>query len=311
MLSPNSNNTDTFTAQQWGRLQAHQGMLQDRIRTLAYRRAIERMVKPGQRILDIGCGTGILSLFAANKGCTKVCAVEHSEEMMRCAREIAAANKLTDRIEFITSDIFDFKSNCKFDILLHEQLGHFVWDENMISKVAHIRENFLKPDAIIIPSAIHICIAPTDFKSELEKSMDFWSRRVYGFDFRCVKMRHYVQEAIFAVAPSIINLHDKSTFLCREKLLHSIDLTTASSLPDELSAEFTAMRSGTLRGVAGYFSASSAGRTMFSTRPARNTTHWKQFFLPCIEQRKVSRGDTIRVTINPSVKPKNWKFTIL
>lgn len=64
-------------------------MLKDRVRTLAYQRAIESnpMDFKDKIVLDIGAGTGILSIFAARSGAKHVYAVENAE-IAYFAREI-------------------------------------------------------------------------------------------------------------------------------------------------------------------------------------------------------------------------------
>lgn len=55
-------------------------------------------------MLDIGCGTGILSMFAAKAGATKVIAVECSN-IVDYARKIIEANKLSDVIEIVKGKV--------------------------------------------------------------------------------------------------------------------------------------------------------------------------------------------------------------
>src|SRR4029077_4660535 len=55
---------------------AHEPMLLDKIRCDAYRVAMQRMVKPGDVVVDVGAGTGLLSFFALQAGARHVYAIE-------------------------------------------------------------------------------------------------------------------------------------------------------------------------------------------------------------------------------------------
>ncbi|PSC76773.1 putative arginine N-methyltransferase 3 isoform B [Micractinium conductrix] len=71
-------------------------MLSDKVRTQAYRNALElnpRLLR-GARVLDVGCGTGILSMFAARAGAAAVVGIDGSPQIARFARANVAANGL-------------------------------------------------------------------------------------------------------------------------------------------------------------------------------------------------------------------------
>lgn len=55
---------------------------------------LERLVRPGQRVIDLGAGTGILAMVAALRGAAEVVAIEPDEDAARCARENVARNGL-------------------------------------------------------------------------------------------------------------------------------------------------------------------------------------------------------------------------
>src|SRR6266545_4845434 len=68
-------------------IRSHLEMLQDSVRTEAYRDAIQQVVRPGDRVLDFGCGTGVLSIFAERAGAAAVYALDRSR-MISVARVI-------------------------------------------------------------------------------------------------------------------------------------------------------------------------------------------------------------------------------
>jgi type I protein arginine methyltransferase len=81
-------------------------MLKDAVRTRAYQRAIEEnpdMFKD-KIVMDIGCGTGILSIFAARAGAKHVYAIDNAEIALY-AREIIKRNGLSDKITVLKGKI--------------------------------------------------------------------------------------------------------------------------------------------------------------------------------------------------------------
>lgn len=73
----------------------HESMLRDAIRTEGYRDFCyhNKHYLKGKVVLDVGCGTGILSMFAAKAGAAKVIAVDNSDIILK-AEEIVKENKL-------------------------------------------------------------------------------------------------------------------------------------------------------------------------------------------------------------------------
>ena len=65
---------------------------------------LERHLRPGDRVLDFGSGSGILSIAAAVLGARFAAGVEIDEESNEVAVRNAAANGVADRTEFLTGD---------------------------------------------------------------------------------------------------------------------------------------------------------------------------------------------------------------
>lgn len=84
----------------------HEEMLKDTVRTESYRNAIyrNRGAFEGKVVLDVGCGTGILSMFAARAGAAKVIGVDNSS-VLKSAAKIIAENGLEDTVTLIRGKI--------------------------------------------------------------------------------------------------------------------------------------------------------------------------------------------------------------
>ena len=92
----------------YAEFEVHRSMIRDRVRTEAFRRAIDAVVRPGDIVLDVGAGSGILSVFAARAGAARVYAVEQTSIAV-LAQELAAANGVADIVRVIQGDVMDIE----------------------------------------------------------------------------------------------------------------------------------------------------------------------------------------------------------
>lgn len=94
--------------------------LKDRKRTEAFREAIRIAVKPGDTVVDVGAGSGILSFFAAGAGAKKVYAVEVDTLLAKFLRMSVSANHLDNVIQVVQSDIFQADLPEAVDVVVAE-----------------------------------------------------------------------------------------------------------------------------------------------------------------------------------------------
>ncbi|MFT4541697.1 MAG: putative RNA methylase, partial [Planctomycetota bacterium] len=163
--------------------EVHRLMLADRVRTDAYRNAIESLVQPGMIVLDVGCGTGILSLFAARAGAEQVYAVDRSE-ILEVTERIVRANDLSGKIKCFAGRAEWIDLPSRVDLIVSEWMGFFALAESMFESVTAARDKHLAVGGHVVPGAIKLCLTPVEDKRlNHERGLGFWTKDVYGFDY--------------------------------------------------------------------------------------------------------------------------------
>src|SRR5262245_2389511 len=97
-------------------------LVRDEVRTGAYRDALRKVVRPGDVVLDIGTGSGVLALLACQAGAGRVYAVE-SSPILSVARELAEANGLGDRVVFVSGDARRLELPERVDVIVAELIS--------------------------------------------------------------------------------------------------------------------------------------------------------------------------------------------
>ena len=120
-------------------------MLKDEVRTMAYRKAIfqNRDMFRDKVVLDIGCGTGILCMFAASAGAKLVIGVDMSG-MLHHTREIVKKNHFEGTIVLLKGKMEEVVLPVdKVDIIISEWMGYFLLYESMLDTVLFARDRYL------------------------------------------------------------------------------------------------------------------------------------------------------------------------
>jgi type I protein arginine methyltransferase len=138
-------------------------MLHDKVRCESYKNAIEAIVK-GKTVLDVGAGTGFLSVIAVKAGAIHVYAVEYSK-MSDYAKQFINDNGCASNITLIKRRMEDVSilDVPKVDVIISEWMGYFLLFENMLPSVIDARERFLKEDGFMLPCEGRIYIAGVEW----------------------------------------------------------------------------------------------------------------------------------------------------
>lgn len=159
----------------------------DRVRTDSYRDFIlnNPQIFKDAVVLDVGCGTGVLSMFAAKSGAKKVYAVDASAIAFKAERNIKA-NGYSDVITVVKGKVENIEIPEKVDVIVSEWMGYFLLYECMLDSVLHARDRFMKPTGLMVPSQCSILLSLMDGSRMKEDRIKFWDN-VYGFDMTAMK----------------------------------------------------------------------------------------------------------------------------
>lgn len=128
----------------------HIPMLNDKTRNEAFKEAIARAVQDGyDDVLDIGAGTGLLSIYSANSGAKSVIACEMDDHMCDMAKEIVNENKPKERITVIDKHSTDLVVGedlpGKVSLVVSEIVDAGLLGESILQTLSHAWKSILLP----------------------------------------------------------------------------------------------------------------------------------------------------------------------
>jgi predicted RNA methylase len=163
---------DTKEVGQFIPLHYHFQMLYDQARIAGFRSAINHVVKPGNTVIDLGSGTGVLSFYAAEKA-EKVYAVEYILELVTESRRLLKLNNNGEKIEVIHSDAFEYLPPEPVDVVICEMLHVGLLREKQLAMIDAFKSRYQHrfegcPLPNFIPMAVMQAVQPIqhDFKFE-------------------------------------------------------------------------------------------------------------------------------------------------
>lgn len=300
-------NSDTF-----GGLEAHEEMLSDAPRIEAYHRGIHRTVRPGDVVVDLGTGTGVLALMASRAGARKVYAVEHSD-FVEVAEEIARLNGVTN-IEFVRANSREFTPPEPVDVILHEQMGDELFNEHMLQNILDLRDRVLRPGGRIVPGRFRLFVEPVTVHDEM-RIRRFWNIALPD-DIDLGGMERSPVAARFDTGRNDqfwLRPHAVASTIGEPTPVLEFDLTTLESpdhLPTRHHLERTAADDAIVDGCAVWFEAVFDDDTVLSTSPLAPITSWGNRVFRLDEE--IAAGESLHIDIDLGalVEPSTWQVRV-
>ncbi|MGD9580288.1 MAG: 50S ribosomal protein L11 methyltransferase [Vampirovibrionia bacterium] len=237
----------------------HHLMIKDYVRATAYWHAIEANVSKEDVVLELGCGSGILTFFAARAGAKKQFAIEINKNMIdTVTRPMAEANGYADKIEFLIGNSMNIPTNAvnpKASVFIAEILGDGVFNENILSYTIDARKRFLADGAKMLPKGLDVYLfgyenptnqnefASSDLKNIAQAKSSRTDSIYLKYDTFNNKMLTDTHKAIY------------------------IDLTTIEESKFEAKGDFEIIAPGVLNGCCLYFVAHIDDNNLLSNSP--------------------------------------------
>ena len=290
----------------------HEEMLKDSVRTVSYRNAIIQNAHlfKDKVVLDVGCGTGILSMFAAKAGAKLVIGVDMSNIILK-ARQIVQDNGLQDKVVLLQGKMEEVNLPVdKVDIIISEWMGYFLLYESMLDTVLVARDKYLVEGGLILPSKATMYIAGIEDADYKEEKIAFWEN-VYGFDMSAIKFDALHEPLVDCVKSDAV-----VTSCCAFK---EVDILTVKKSDLSFTVPFcmAGSRQDNVHALLAWFDIEFDGglhkKICFSTGPFAEYTHWKQAVFYLNDVIAVNEGEEIRglLTCSPNgSNPRDLDITI-
>lgn len=261
-------------------IKRHRKMIADPWRTPLLEEAIRRVVKPGTSVLDLGCGIGILSFFAAKAGANPIYAMDCDAPAVQAARYFSEQMGVK-KIRFFTGLSYAQNLPHKVDLLVCEIVGSLAFDENFLPTLLDAKKRFLKAGGSIIPERLELWGA---LVKRREQALTNW------------KALAVPTAALLSDAQCLLGINTQSA---RSPRLH-------------IKTHWKTRATGILGGIALWPRIVWGEDLVTDASPFSPLTHWKQGYLPLSPQ-KIAAGERIQseLIIEPDPQAPKQRSEIL
>ena len=264
----------------------------------AYGDAIQRVVRPGDIVVDLGAGTGILGYQACRAGAARVYAVECGD-IVDLVPQFAADNGLSDRIVVQKGLSFDVQLPEQADVIIASMLDAFGIDNNLLAIVRDANQRLLKPGGVIIPQSLRMSYCPVEVPEWYQANIDCWSLAHLGFSLRAARAR-----AVNQLSGGKITERD---LLAAPQAFDEIVLSEVSVPKAASAGTFQIERSGVLHAVAGWFRATMTEGIFCSNSPLDPApVPWSLALLPIEQPTAVVAGERLEIAIRSDDTIWSW-----
>ena len=264
----------------------YQDMLSDRLRNSRYREAIQAVVQPGDVVVDLGTGLGLLAMMAAQAGAAHVYAVDVRPHVIPIAERVIAANSLENKITLIQGDATEITLPGPVDVIVNELIGDFGTDENIHECVSAVAAKHLKPGGRILPGKLSTHIAGVNYDGEF--------RGVFAESFHGLNLASALTDE-FTSGTVMYGLRKRATELTEIGTLELIEFSaTMVARKYDYPLQLMVERAGVLQGFVGFFKSELTPAIELTNYPCYPGCHWVNWHWPVTPAIEVKPGQVVR-----------------
>lgn len=273
-------------------LESYLSVLTDERRLRAYARAIARVVRPGDVVLDLGAGLGTFAVAAALAGARRVLAVE-SDPIGRFALDLARANGVAPRVTLLEGRSTELSPPELADVCIFDDFTVLDLARTTSRTLADARSRWLRPDARIVPEAIELCVAPVALTRPPCEARS--SPRLGPVDLASVL-------ALGVATPWTLRVPERN-LVSRPRTVHR---TATGALGDaglDTRIPCVASRATTVTGLACWLRLRLAKGIVLDTGPRHAPTAYAHTYLPLPTPLRVRAGERLWVQLRKRTRP--------
>ena len=270
-------------------LTTHGSFIADRRRMTAYARVIERTVRSGSVVVDLGTGSGIFALLACRAGARQVYAIE-PDDVIQVARQLAAANGYADRIECIQARSTAVSLPERADVIISDLHGLLPLFERHLPVLADARRRFLAPGGVMLPRRDVIWAAVVEAPSLYGRIVQPWDANPWAFDLGVA--RKMVTNVMHASANA-----DETEFLTAPAEWATVDYLTHDNANIAAPLTWNATRAGVGHGLIAWFDTELTDSVRFSASSAQSVGVYGSAFFPWSRPVEIAENDAVRTTL--------------
>lgn len=277
-------------------------MAADGVRMDAYARAIAQTVKPGDVVVDIGAGTGILSLLAARAGALRVHAVDVNPAVW-LLRDLAEENGLGERIVVHQESSLELSIPERADVIVSDLRGSLPLNGEHLAIVRDARSRLLRPDGILVPAADRLMLAVVE-SDKLARDLELATKGFVRSGLGAGAARRSMLQTVYSEGQNSVFASD---VLSTEASWATLDYATIEASPLEGTLELEIERGGRANALCVWFEAIVHRSIQYSTAPGRATAY-SRMLLPLLEPVEVVAGDRATITVRADARGDRWAW---